>query len=173
MESQPAFTIDELNGAENWNLCGKKPTEVSMGKWQLAIELDVMEEYFGSHKHFPDEKAQERYNNQKGLIIKALKAIEFQTRPDVRTDKQGNIFVYWGYGENYWLVPSFDLQGDFGFIGNGNVCVLFAESNNLIVMHNKIKTEDAVIKTISWDEIDVAIKNNDRIKLPPINFLNS
>jgi hypothetical protein len=172
MKSQVNFTVDEPTEVENWNLFGKKPDEISMEKWQLAIGSDVIEEHFGFYENLPNGiKNQRRYNNQRGLILKALKAIEFERRPNVKTDKHGNIYVYFAYGKNGLLIPGLDSQGYLGFFGGGNVCILFAQTNNILkVIYSKVNTRDAVIQTISAREINMAIENNYRIKLSLVNF---
>jgi hypothetical protein len=165
---RPSFTSQELENMNDWPIYSKRPLEISPEKWAIAIESEIIAEiceYYDFIERLKFGKPKRNYDSQRNMIILALKTIYFEKCPTIFVDKHGNIYVYQVYG-NGFILPQFTEDGYLGFIGNGNVCVITPESNNvLLAIYYNIDTKEKRIHNISKNDMDTSLANNERIKL--------
>jgi hypothetical protein len=163
-----SLTLQELENMDDWPIYFKRPFEIPPEKWAFAIENEIKTE-ISEHYDFIERlkfgKPKENYDCQRNMITLALETISFEKCPKIIVDEHGNIYIYQVYG-NGNILPQFAENGYFSFIGNGNICVITPESNNvLLIIYYNIDTNEKKTHSISKYNMDILLANNERMKL--------
>jgi hypothetical protein len=161
--------IDEM---ENLNIYGKRPENVLPEDWSFAIENELTEEISWLWDTIERSRnAAKRYNWQMPMILETLRAINFESCPQVRSDLHGNVYLILAHGpERGMFIATCHHDGGLGFVGGGCTYVFTPrDKNTLVVVDYNITTQEGMKQCISIDILKNAISEKKRIELPVFN----
>jgi hypothetical protein len=157
------------NENKDWSVYGQKPKYLDGKIWSKAIEYEVIGECFDFFNPVKlTNKAQGKYNNEKEIILKSLKAIFFNTCPYATLGKSGQIYLFFPSDVNTSYVYTM-ADGELSFVGTGTVCIITPKNENVLyIIHQKLgynNLEKYYIRELSVGKINKAITQDRRINI--------
>jgi hypothetical protein len=141
-------------------------------KWSYVIENELTEEIsWRWTNNGLSKNAAKRYNWQMPIILNALKVVNFESCPAVRTDLYGNVYLILAHGpEHRVFIAAYSQNGELGFVGGGCTYIITPQDKNtLAVIDYNITTKEGTKQCISMDILENAISESRRIEFPVFN----